>query len=289
MKKHAESCDCKHVYISLFNTIDAIGCMKGGKCADSDGISAEHFVNAPLNVLIRLTNLLNAMLKHAFVPKQFLLGDMTPILKDHLGNHADTDNYRGITISPQASKILKHVLKDIFCNDLLTSPYQFGFRKRSSTTHALHCLKQTVNFYVNNGSRVYCSFLDASKAFVRLVHAGLFIKLMERNIPLVFLEIIITWYGDLMCRVKWGDHYSDWFQIKAGVRQGGVLSPDFYGIYIDGLIVKLKSLKIGCYYANIFAAALLYADDMALLSPSIRGLQRMLNICAQYCEEWDVC
>ena len=101
-------------------------------------------------------------------------------------------------------------------------------------------MHSTVNFYVNHGSRVFCSFLDASKAFDRLVHSGLFIKLMERNIPLAFLEIIITWYDDLICRVKWGDSYSEWFEIKAGVRQGGVLSPDFYSIYIDGLMIKLK-------------------------------------------------
>ena len=112
---------------------------------------------------------------------------------------------------------------------------------------------------------------------------------MERDIPLAFLEIIITWYDDLICRVKWGDSYSEWFELKAGVRQGGVLSPDFYSIYINGLMIKLKALDKGCYYANLFAAALLYADDMALLSPSIRGLQCLLDACASYCEEWDVC
>ena len=286
---HAESCDCKLTYVTVPNVIDALLNMKKGKSADEDGISAEHLLNAPLNMLIRLTSLFNAMLKHSFVPKQFRLGFMVPIIKDHQGNSADVNNYRGITISPISSKLFEHVLKIVFFDFLSTSEHQYGFKKNSSTVHALHCLKQTVNYYVNNGSRVFCTFLDASKAFDRLVHSGLFLKLMERNVPLVFLDIIVTWYDGLACRVKWGNHFGGWFQITAGVRQGGVLSPDFYCIYVDDLLSRLKALKKGCYYAGIFAAALFYADDMAIMAPSIKGLMALLDICGNYCLEWDIC
>ena len=67
------------------------------------------------------------------------------------------------------------------------------------------------------------------------------------------------------------------------------MSPDLYSIYVDGLIQKLMSLQKGCYYRDIFAAALFYADDMAILAPSIRGLQRLLDVCEAYCLEWDIC
>ena len=263
--------------------------MKGGKSTDEYGISAEHLHNAPLNMLLRLTFLFNKMLKHAFVPKQFRHGCMVPIVKDLQGNQSDVNNYRGITISPIPSKLFEHILKAVFFEYLHTSEYQFGFKKNSSTVHALHCLRETVNYYVNNGSRVFCTFLDASKAFDRLIHSGLFLKLMERNIPLVFLDIIIAWYDGLECRVKWGDHYSEWFTITAGVRQGGVLSPDFYGIYVDGLILKLRSTKKGCHFLRLFAAALFYADDMAIMAPSMKGLETLLRVCGEYCLEWDIC
>ena len=104
-----------------------------------------------------------------------------------------------------------------------------------------------------------------------------------------FLNVIISWYSDLKCCVKWADQFSDWFAITAGVRQGGILSPDFYSIYVDDLITKLKASKKGCYYDASFAAALFYADDMAILAPSIRGLQSLLEICEEYCAEWDIC
>ena len=183
--------------------------MKGGKSADSDNISAEHLHNAPLNLLSRLATLINQMLKHSFVPRQFRQGFMLPLVKDQQGNHADINNYRGITISPIVSKVLEHVLKATYFDHLTTSQHQFGFKRNNSTVHALHCLRETVTYYVNNDSRVFCSFLDASKAFDRLVHSGLFLKLMDRKVPVPFLNLIVSWYSDLSCRVKWADEYSD--------------------------------------------------------------------------------
>ena len=164
---------------------------------------------------------------------------MIPLVKDQQGNVSDVNNYRGITLSPIVSKIFEHVLKFIFSVFLETSSNQFGFKKRSSTIHAIHCLKGTIDYYVNNGSRVFCGFLDASKAFDRIVHAGLFLKMIKRKVPFLFLIIIISWYIGLECRVRWEDHYSDWFAVTAGVRQGGVLSPNFYCIYVDDLIDML--------------------------------------------------
>ena len=103
------------------------------------------------------------MLRHGSVPSQFRRGFMIPIIKDQSGNHSDSDNYRGITISPVVSKLFEHVLKNVFFETLSTNEHQYGFKRNSSTVHAIHCLKQTVNFYANNGSRVFCSFLDASR------------------------------------------------------------------------------------------------------------------------------
>ena len=112
---------------------------------------------------------------------------------------------------------------------------------------------------------------------------------MSRNVPLIFLNIIIAWYSNLKCRVKWGEELSDWFSIKAGVRQGGILSPDFYSIYVDDLLHVLKKCRKGCYFLSQFAASFFYADDMVILAPSIRGLKALLSICGDYCADWDIC
>ena len=263
--------------------------MKDGKSADDDGLSAEHFKNGPLLLFIKLSSLFNSMLSHGFVPRQFRYGTIIPIIKDKNGNASDVNNYRGITISPLISKIFERVLKDLFSQFLGSSSYQFGFKGGSSTSHALYCLSETVNYYIDYGSRVFCSFLDASKAFDRLIHSGLFIKLIDRKLPKSFLDVLINWYNGLQCRVKWGSFYGDWFLISAGVRQGGILSPDFYNIYVDDLIRMLQESKVGCYISDIFAAAIFYADDMCVVASSLRGLQKLLELCSAYCSEWDIC
>ena len=78
------------------------------------------------------------------------------------------------------------------------------------------------------------------------MRAGLFLKLLDRRIPLIFLNVLIEWYSNLRYRVRWGDTVSDWFSIRAGVRQSGVLSPVVYCLYFDDLVEILSSMGIGC-------------------------------------------
>ena len=66
------------------------------------------------------------------------------------------------------------------------------------------------------------------------------------------------------------------------VKQGGVLSPILFSLYIDSLLQKLKESGLGCHVGRTFAGAFGYADDLALISPSLSGLRQMIKICEQY-------
>merc|ERR1719187_2271077 len=101
--------------------------------------------------------------------------------------------------------------------------------------------------------------LDLTKAFDRISHYGLFNKLMDRNVPLCFLMIIIYGYLNLKANVKWGNAVSNYFDVPTGTKQGGILSPDFFGIYINDLVGLLKASGVGCHVLKIFVAAILYA------------------------------
>ena len=57
---------------------------------------------------------------------------------------------------------------------------------------------------------------------------------------------------------------------------------------MDDLVEILSSMGIGCHLREIFVSILLYADDMALLAPSLNGLQKLLSATEQYCKTWDI-
>ena len=69
-----------------------------------------------------------------------------------------------------------------------------------------------------------------------------------------------------LCR--WKNSVSDYFTISNGVKQGGVLSPVPFSIYLDQLIAQLRHLDMGCYMNGLFTGVFIYADDITLLAPS---------------------
>mgnify|MGYP000724816108 CR=1 FL=1 len=59
-------------------------------------------------------------------------------------------------------------------------------------------------------------------------------------------------------------------------------------MYADELIKRLQNKEVGCHFGHMYAGAICYADDTAILSPSVKGLQKMLSICEEYGAEFDV-
>ena len=90
----------------------------------------------------------------------------------------------------------------------------------------------------------------------------------------------------MQSRCRWENELSNSFSVPAGVKQGGVLSPRLFAVYIDDLMKRLRKKGFGCHIINIFVAAILFADDLCLMAPSRNAMQKMLNICQEYCAEY---
>ena len=132
-----------------------------------------------------------------------------------------------------------------------------------------------------------CScFLDCSKAFDTISHYGIFMKLIDRKVPLCFLKLIMYLYLNMKSRCSWRGSYSEYFDVTSGTKQGGVLSSYIFSMYMDDLIHRLRKSGIGCHIVNLFIACILYADDLCLMAPSRGALQALIDICDDYCKEF---
>ena len=123
-----------------------------------------------------------------------------------------------------------------------------------------------------------------SKAFDNVNDYALWIKLMDRSVPLTFLRTPMHWYSLCSAVVRWEDVFSVQYQLQCGVRQGGVLSSVLFAVYVNSLIETFCQSGYGCYVGSLFVGCVMYVDDLLLVSASIHKLQLILDI---YCNEAD--
>ena len=73
------------------------------------------------------------------------------------------------------------------------------------------------------------------------------------------------------------------FHVSIGTRQGGVLSPYLFAVYIDYLSLEWKSIKVGC-VGEVLLHHLMFSDDICVFCPGVHWLQRIRDVCQAYAE-----
>ncbi|RVE42698.1 hypothetical protein evm_012665 [Chilo suppressalis] len=176
-------------------------------------------------------------------------------------------------------------LMDVRLKDYLSlHDGQFGFRSDLSTESAILVLKNTVHCYTNRGTPIYACFVDLCRAFDLPSYDVLWGKLREGNLHAELLRLFQYWYHNQFNNVRRANNYSTFFGLNYGVRQGGITSPRLFSLYINELILELSSLRIVCRIDDVSINNISYADDMALLSPTVRALRELLGICERYAQ-----
>lgn len=258
---------------------EAIGHLKNNKSDPTNQISSDALKNAPTILCEQLANLFKQFLIHGHVSSILMLSTLIPIIKDKLGDSSSSNNYRSIAISSLILKIFDWVILILHEKELGMDELQFGFQRKTSTNMCTWLVVESIDYFQRNGSDVYACVMDMSKAFDHVRHSTLFWKLIKKGISLISIRLLSIMYEKQIANVRWNNILSNTFPVKNGVKQGGVLSPWLYCAYIDDLFDLLRHNGTGCWVNGMFVGIVGYADDLLLLSPSLDGLQEMVNNC----------
>ena len=269
------------VMVSPAIVFQAINSISNSKSDNMYSFKSDAVLNASDLLTDHFTLMIQSFLIHGYVPNEFLSCSLKPIVKDKLGDKCSSDNYRAIGISSLILKIVDWVILILYGSQLKPSELQFGFQRKNSTTMCSWVAIETINYFNNRDTPVFACFLDISKAFDLVSFEKLFNKLIDRISP-IFIRLLAYIYMHQLCCMEWDGMQSKKFNVQNGVRQGAVLSPTLFSVYIDELFSILKDSGMGCYINDYFYGILGYADDLLLMSPSRSGLQRMVNITQQF-------
>ena len=259
-----------------------------GKSPGPDGLTAENLKYANDNICILLSLLFSSLFSHSFVPVNLTKVTLVPLIKNKAGDITDRDNYRPIALATILSKVAEHLLLNRCEEFLHTSSYQFGFKSGHATDLCIYALKETIQYYKLRGSPVFACFLDARKAFDRVNHWSLLKKLLTRGAPCYIVKFLMIWFQTQLFCVQWGASLSEYFHVSNGVRQGGIISPRLFNMYVDELNYRLSKCGVGCNIGGSFLNNFSYADDMVLICPSVKGLRLLISICEQFAVENDI-
>ena len=163
-----------------------------------------------------------------------------------------------------------------------------GFKAGVSTTHNSWLVQEIAGHYLRRGTPLIATAIDCTKAFDKCRFDLLFTKLIRHKVPAIVIRILIFNYEKQSAWIKWGNTLSQQFGVSNGTKQGSVVSPIFWNIYLDDLLKKLRTLGVGCFVAGVFMGATAYADDLLLLSPTRSGMEAMLKVCEKFSDEHNI-
>ena len=271
--------------ITMEEIKECIRASKRGKAVSEDLISNEMLKASGHDLLCGIRNLFNQCLTHGTYPWNTSV--VTPLHKK--GSVYDPNNYRAIAVASNLGKLFSSILLQrliVFRNDTVN---QLGFCKNSQTADHILTLSTCVEKYVKQSKgKLYCCFVDYSKAFDTVCREALLYKLWKMGIKNRFFNCLEHMYNNSSAKVKLLGKLSDIIEIHCGTEQGHPLSPELFKCFIHDLSEQLNNLTTGNVpeLSGKKISHLLWADDLVLMALDGDTLQNLLNILLEYCNQW---
>ena len=297
--------------IQMEEVVNGIKNLKRGKASGFDGIKSEFYqTNNPI-----LVNAIHLIISQIFssgiYPEKWAKCMIIPLFKK--GDHSQVTNYRGISLLDVLSKVFSQILQNrlkTWCdlNNLIPEE-QAGFRKDYSTVDNIFSVNALVQKYITKPKgRFYTLFVDFKVAFDSINRDKLWNVLHKNGCHGKMLNILKSMYNNVMIcvRVQQNDMthcnntvYSqnlrsdfcitECFKSMSGVKQGCVLSPLLFNLYIAEIKEHFNESTIRhvpLLTNDTETSMLFYADDLAIFSDTVFDMQKKIDLLYTFCEKW---
>ena len=269
----------------------AVGKLKLGKAPGSDGVRAEMLKYGGEPIIDILMRVCQAAWETERVPESWTLAVIVPLYKGK-GCRDLCASYRGISLLSVPGKVYGRVViervKEITRGKI--GEEQGGFIEGRGCIDQIFTVKMMAEKYIGKRKKLYAAFMDLEKAYDRVDRRALWDVLKIYGVGGKLLNAVKAFYENCRAKVRVNYVESESFSISVGVKQGCVMSPWLFNIFMDGVMKEWK-MRIQGEGAELNengklwkVPSCLYADDAVLFAESEEKLQRMVSEFNCVCE-----
>ena len=276
----------------------AIKLLKLNKSSGIDDVLNEYIISTKHIFVPIYRKLFNLILENGIVPSDWVKGNFIPIYKNK-GNKNEPNNYRPITLLSCIGKLFTSIINSRLTNFLeenrILNETQSGFRKEYSTIDNIMALHSLTEYFKSQKRKLFCCFVDFTKAFDNIWRVGQWQKLLKHGIEGKIFKVITNMYNGIKSCITINGASSGYFTCEKGVRQGENLSPLPFAIYLNdlenfmntsgcrGIEIDVQNNELTIF---VILFVILYANDTTILSDDAKEFQDTLSAFNEYCKRW---
>ena len=234
---------------SMDEVVRATKGLQDGKAPGRDGIPAEVWKYGGANLYNRLYRWIIKIWEEGHVPQAWKDTNIVTICKK--GDRTEGGHYRSISLLSAAGKIFARILLNRLSSHInpdVVPETQCGFHSNRSTVDMIFCLRQLQEKCIEQDRPLYIVFVDFTKAFDTVGRTGLWQLLRKCGCPENFTIMIESLLTGMIVNVSNGGEVSDTFAITNGVKQGCVLAPTFFSIFLSAILEEaIRDMGNGVY------------------------------------------